>query len=79
MFLICFSRQQSGQIRAWLNDEEIIDYEGLNAYPEAGGYPGRNQYYFKMGLYRDRMAEPMTIYFDEYAKFRPPSLNPFLH
>ena len=79
MFLICFSRQQSGQIRAWLNNEEIIDYEGLNAYPESGGYPGRNRFYFKMGLYRDRMVEPMTIYFDEYAKFRPPSINPLVH
>lgn len=74
-FLICFSRQQNGQIKAWLNDEVVIDYHGINAYLEAGGYPSRNRFYFKMGLYRDRMAEPMTIYIDEYSKQRLPSVS----
>jgi hypothetical protein len=26
------------------------------------------RYYFKVGLYRDRMPQPMTIYVDEYRK-----------
>ena len=67
-FLIRFSRQPDGRIIAWLNDQKIIDYQGINAYPKAGGYPDKNRFYFKMGLYRDQMAEPMTIYIDEYSK-----------
>jgi len=69
-FQIRFSRQPSGQIKAWLNNQKIIDYQGINAYPRAGGYPDKNYFYFKMGLYRDRMTEPMTIYIDEYRKQR---------
>ena len=46
----------------------VIDHEGVTAYPESGGYAGRGQFYFKVGLYRDRMAEPMTVYVDEYRK-----------
>jgi hypothetical protein len=67
-FQIRFSRSQSGQIKAWLGDAMVIDYKGITAYPESGGYVGRATFYFKMGLYRDRSPEPMTIYFDEYRK-----------
>jgi hypothetical protein len=47
-----------------------VDYKGATAYPEkaATGYPDPSLFYFKMGLYRDLMAEPMTIYIDEYRK-----------
>jgi hypothetical protein len=65
-FEITFSRAARGIIRAWLGDEAIVDYGGVNAYPEGGGYNDR--FYFKWGLYRDRMATPMTIYLDEYDK-----------
>ncbi len=67
-FQIRFSRNQSGRIKAWLGDTLIIDYKGVNAYPEAGGYAGRGRFYFKVGLYRDRVSEPMNIYVDEYRK-----------
>ena len=67
-FQIRFTRHQSGQVKAWLNDKALVDYKGINAYPEQGGYPSRNHFYFKMGLYRDRMPEPMTLYVDEYRK-----------
>ena len=68
-----FSKLQNGQIIAWLNDEMIVNYKGINAYPEKGGYPKINYFYFKIGLYRDKMAEPMTIYIDEYRKQQIPS------
>jgi hypothetical protein len=48
----------------------VIDDKGVNVYPEAGGYAGRGLFYFKVGLYRDRMPETMTIYVDEYRKKR---------
>jgi hypothetical protein len=67
-FQIRFSRDASGRIRAWLGDHMIIDHEGASAYPQAGGYAGRGRFYFKVGLYRDRMPEPMTLYVDEYRK-----------
>ena len=43
-------------------------YAGATAYAETSGYRKNGVFYFKMGLYRDRMAQPMTAYFDEYRK-----------
>jgi hypothetical protein len=67
-FQIRFSRSQSGRIKAWLGDTVVVDYKGVTAYPSSGGYVGRGIFYFKMGLYRDRSPEPITIYLDEYRK-----------
>jgi len=69
-FIISFSRTEAGSIEAWLNNEKVIDYIGINAYPHDGGYPDQNQFYFKTGLYRDQTDRFMTIYFDEYTKAR---------
>jgi glucose-6-phosphate 1-dehydrogenase len=57
-----------GEIKAFLNDKEIINYNGITSYTENSGYASKSRYYFKMGLYRDIMQEPMTIYIDEYRK-----------
>lgn len=67
-FNIRFSRKQDGQIRAWIDNNEIIDYKGVTAYSEIFGYPDPGNFYFKLGLYRDQMAQPMTIYIDDYKK-----------
>jgi hypothetical protein len=69
-FQIRFTTNETGRVKAWLNGKPVIDYTGVNAYPEsaATGYPSPSRFYFKMGLYRDLMAEPMTIYIDEYRK-----------
>jgi len=69
-----FSTNANGRILAWLNDRQVVDYTGVNAYPEsaATGYPIPSRFYFRMGLYRDVMAEPMTIYIDEYRKSQLP-------
>jgi hypothetical protein len=66
-FLIRFSRQTNGEIEVFLNNNEIINYKGVTSYSESHGYPPKSLYYFKMGLYRDIMAEPMTIYIDEFS------------
>jgi hypothetical protein len=65
-----FTTNQNGRIKAWLNGRRLVDYTGVNAYPEtaATGYPSPSRFYFKMGLYRNVMPEPMTIYIDEYRK-----------
>jgi hypothetical protein len=65
-FHVRFSRSQNGRIKAWRGDVPLLDYQGVTAYPKSGGYGGKGLFYFKAGLYRDRMAQPMTIYFDEY-------------
>jgi hypothetical protein len=69
-FQIRFSANESGRIKAWLGDKQVVDYKGATANPEnaATGYASASRFYFKMGLYRDVMAEPMTIYIDEYRK-----------
>ncbi len=68
-FRIRFSRQNDGEIEAFLNSKNIISYKGITSYTASRGYISTfNKYYFKMGLYRDVMREPMTIYIDEYRK-----------
>ena len=74
-FQTCFTTNENGRIKAWLNGRPVVDYSGVNAYPENAttGYRHPGRFYFKMGLYRDLMAEPMTIYLDEYRKQELPA------
>ena len=65
---IRFSKEQDGEIKIWLNNNLIVNHTGINAYPGKGGYPKKNHFKFKTGLYRDHMKESMTIYIDEYRK-----------
>jgi hypothetical protein len=65
-FKIMFSRFENGLIHAYLNNKEKVIYKGITSYKEK--YYDVNTYYFKMGLYRDRMVEPMSIYIDSYSK-----------
>lgn len=69
-FRIRFSTMTTGRIQAWLGDKQLVKFQGITANPEdtASGYPSPSRFYFKMGLYRDVMREPMTIYVDEYHK-----------
>ena len=74
-FQIRFSPRDSGMVRGWVNGKQVVDYHGVNAYQEnaATGYSSPGRYYFKMGMYRDVMKEPMTVYLDEYRKRELPS------
>ncbi len=67
-FRIRFSRENDGKIYAWLNEKQIIHFNGITCYSSAKGYPDKSYFYFKTGLYRDTMSQPMTIYIDEYSK-----------
>ena len=73
-FQIRFTPRRTGLLRAWLNGVQVADYQGVTAYPEnsSTGYAEPSLFYFKMGLYRDVMVEPMTIYLDEYRKTELP-------
>ena len=67
-FKVRFSRKADGLVEAWLNETQIINFKGITCYSSKKGYPDKSYFYFKTGLYRDLMPEPMTIYIDEYGK-----------
>ncbi len=67
-FDVCFSRTGSGILKVDLNNQKIIEFKGITAYSEKYGYPAGGKFYFKTGLYRDKLAQTMTIYMDEYKK-----------
>src|SRR5579862_8109507 len=65
-----FTTNENGRIKAWLGDKQLVDFTGVTANPETAAisYPSPSYFYFKMGLYRDVMSDPMTSYIDEYRK-----------
>ena len=69
-FRVRFAPDETGRVETWLDDTRIVDYRGTTAYAEGptSGYPTPSVFYFKMGMYRDVMPEPMTLYVDEYRK-----------
>jgi polysaccharide lyase-like protein len=54
-----------GAVTVWLDGTPVVDYTGPLGYPDDA--PDVD---FRFGLYRDRMATPMVIYFDDYRKER---------
>jgi len=73
-FQIRFSSSEHGRVKAWLGDKQLVDFTGATANPENAttSYPSPSRFYFKMGLYRNVMPEPMTVYIDEYRKKQLP-------
>jgi hypothetical protein len=67
-FVTRFSQRDNGAINGWMNGQQIVKYRGVTAYRAARGYPAHGFFYFKMGLYRDLMKQPMTIYLDDFRK-----------
>jgi hypothetical protein len=67
-FVTRFSQSDDGSIDGSLNGLSIVHYRGVTAYRTARGYPAHGFFFFKMGLYRDQMQQPMTIYIDDYRK-----------
>lgn len=63
-----FSPRADGAIDAWLNGAPICHYRGPTVYQPQFGYPSDGLIYFKTGLYRNEMSQPMTIFVDEYRK-----------
>ena len=62
VFMICYSDKADGYINMWMDGKKIASFNGPTASKK-----GRNQFYHKIGLYRDQYPEPMTIYFDNYV------------
>ena len=57
-----YSTGTDGLVEIWMNGKQVIRYSGPAADPNA-----KNAFYNKIGLYRDRLKVPMTIYYDNYA------------
>jgi hypothetical protein len=70
-----FSTNETGRVKAWLNENQVLDFKGVTADTEsaASGYPNPSRFFFKMGLYRNSVAAPWTSYLDEYHKKQLPS------
>ena len=56
-----FDKGENGRLEVWMNDEKIVDYTGQLGYTS-----DLNSSYFRMGLYRDTMIEPMIVYYDDF-------------
>lgn len=71
-FQLRFTPGDSGLIQAWIDGRQVVDFHGPSAYAEnaSTGYRSPSLFYFKTGLYRDVMPQPMTLYLDEYRKRR---------
>jgi hypothetical protein len=57
-----YSPGNDGLFQIWMDGKQVASYTGPLADPN-----NKNSFYHKIGLYRDRWKEPMTIYFDNYA------------
>ena len=69
-FQVRFTPEATGFVRAWLDGKQVVDFAGATSNPENAttGYGPPELLPFRIGLYRNPMPEPMTIYFDEYRK-----------
>lgn len=62
VFHVRFSLKHDGIVELWMNGIPVVARNGLTA-----SAAGENEIYNKLGLYRDRWSEPMTICFDNYT------------
>jgi hypothetical protein len=67
-----FTPEADGHVAVWIDGKQVVDLHGVTADAEGPGTgyaaEGSNHFFFKMGLYRDLMPQPMTVYIDEYRK-----------
>jgi hypothetical protein len=68
-FVTRFDSTNEGSVDATLNGQSVVHYRGPMTYQPAPGYPAHGLVYFKTGLYRDALGEPLwMMYVDEYRK-----------
>jgi hypothetical protein len=54
-----------GIVTVWMDGVQLVDYRGPLGFPD-----DPPDVYFRLGLYRNRMAQPMVIYFDDFRMER---------
>jgi hypothetical protein len=57
-----YSTGDDGRIEVWMDGRRVVSYAGPTASEK-----GAARFYHKVGLYRDRWKEPMTMYVDNYT------------
>jgi hypothetical protein len=62
IFQIYYSDTADGYINMSMDGKKVASFSGPTASEQ-----GRNQFYHKIGMYRDQWPNPMTIYFDNYV------------
>ena len=62
VYRVRLSAAADGLVEVWADGARVVSHRGPTA-SAAGG----DRVYNKVGLYRDRMAQPMTLYFDNYT------------
>ena len=62
VYHVRYSTGDDGMIEVWMNGARVVSYRGATASKE-----GADRFYHKVGLYRDRWKEPMTMYLDNYT------------
>ena len=62
VYHVSLTPSPDGFLQAWFNGRQVVDYRGPLGYPD-----DRDRVYFKIGLYRDTLAVPMTVLL---ARFR---------
>jgi hypothetical protein len=61
IYHVRYATNQSGLVEIWMNGKQVVSYRGPTA---EAAY--KKTFYHKIGLYRDRIPQPMTAYFDNY-------------
>jgi hypothetical protein len=62
VYHVRYSLKEDGRIEVWMGGTRVVSYAGPTASKD-----GANRFYNKVGLYRDRWKEPMTMYVDNYT------------
>lgn len=62
VYHVRYSVGEDGTIEVWMNCDRVVSYRGATA-----SQLGADRFYNKVGLYRDRWNEPMTMYVDNYT------------
>lgn len=70
IYHVRYATNQTGVVEVWMNGKSVVSYKGPTA--ETGF---KKAFYHKIGLYRDRIKQPMTVYFDDY-QFSTEPLKP---
>jgi len=54
---------ETGEVKVWVDKELVADYSG-----KLGSLQATSNPHFKMGLYRDQIETPQTIYFARFKR-----------
>ncbi len=62
VYHVRYSFAEDGCIEVWMDGNRVVSYKGPTA-----SRAGADRFYNKVGLYRDRWKQPMTMYVDNYT------------